>query len=115
MRRVITALGAAVFAAIVLSGSNAWAQGQGTLSGTVVDSLGARVAGASVTLLRDGARASDTKSGSDGSFSFASLTPARYQVTATATGFDARTTDPVYVGAGDRASVEVALEIGPLQ
>ena len=115
MRRVIKALSVLVCVVVVFSGSTAWAQGQATLTGTVVDSLGARVAGASVMLLRDGAKVSETKSGSDGTFSFASLTAARYQVTANATGFDARTTDPVYVGAGDRASVEVALEIGPLQ
>jgi iron complex outermembrane receptor protein/vitamin B12 transporter len=115
MRRVIRALWAAICAAILISGQAAWAQEQGTLAGTVVDSLGARVAGASVTLLRDGVTSADAKSGSDGTFSFASIAPGRYQVTATTQGFTPRTSAPVYVGAGARESVEVALEIGPLQ
>jgi vitamin B12 transporter len=115
MRRVIRALWAAICAAILISGQAAWAQEPGTLAGSVVDSLGARVSGASVTLLRDDVKSADAKSGSDGTFSFASLAPGRYQVTATAQGFTPRTSAPVYVGAGARESVEVALEIGPLQ
>ena len=65
--------------------------------------------------MRDGMKAADATSGSDGTFSFGSLAPGRYQVQASAKGFDARTSDPIYVGAGARESVEVALEIGPLQ
>ena len=43
---------------------------QAVLSGTVVDTLGARLAGATVTLLREGQKVQDGKSGSDGAFSF---------------------------------------------
>ena len=41
--------------------------------------------------------------------------PDRYQVTATAQGFQPRTSEPIYAGPGTRATVEVVLEIGPLQ
>ena len=42
------------------------AQSQAVLSGTVVDSLGARLAGATVTLLREGQKVQESQSGSDG-------------------------------------------------
>jgi vitamin B12 transporter len=115
MYRVIRALMAMVCAVSIVCGASASAQTQGTLMGTVVDSLGARVSGATVTLTRDGQKAADAKSGSDGAFSFASLAPGRYQVTAAASGFNPQTSEPLYVGAGSRATVELALEIGPLE
>ena len=103
-------------AAAILSGAAAAAaQEQGALSGVVMDSLGARVAGAAVTLSRDGAKAAETKSDAEGAFTFRNLAPGRYQVTATAPGFQPRTTEPVYAGPGARASVELVLEVGPLQ
>ena len=91
------------------------AQAQGTLAGTVVDALGARVAGAAVTLLRDGQRAQEVSSAGDGTFSFEGLPSGRYQVMASAPGFESRTTGPVFVGPGASASIEVALAIGPLR
>ena len=39
----------------------------------------------------------------------------RYQVVVSAPGFDAFTSDPVYVGAGERRTMEVTLHVGPLQ
>jgi iron complex outermembrane receptor protein/vitamin B12 transporter len=91
------------------------AQDAGTLSGQVVDTLGARVAGASVTLTRDGSQVTESKSSGAGTFTFSNLAAGRYQITATAPGFQPRTTDPIYAGPGTRASVEVVLEVGPLQ
>jgi iron complex outermembrane receptor protein/vitamin B12 transporter len=91
------------------------AQAQGVLSGQVVDALGARVAGATVTLMRDGSQVAETRSNAEGAFTFSNLAPGRYQVTATAPGLQPRTTAPVYAGPGARASVEVVLEVGPLQ
>jgi iron complex outermembrane receptor protein/vitamin B12 transporter len=91
------------------------AQEAGTLSGQVVDTLGARIAGASVTLTRDGVQAGESTSNGEGVFTFSNLAPGRYQVTATAPGFQPRTTDPMYAGPGTRASVDVVLEVGPLQ
>ena len=91
------------------------AQGGGTLSVQVVDSLGARVAGASVTLTRDGSQVAESKSSAEGTFTFSNLTPGRYQVTATAQGFQPRTSEPVYAGPGARPIVEIPLEVGALQ
>ncbi len=91
------------------------AQTQTVLAGTVVDTLGARLADATVTLLREGQKVQDGKSGSDGAFSFEGLAPDRYQVQAEMPGFQSKTSETVFVGQGGRIIVEVALEIGPLQ
>jgi vitamin B12 transporter len=99
----------------MLCAAVASAQVAGTLSGQVVDTLGARVAGASVTLTRDGSQVTESKSNAEGTFTFANLPAGRYQVTATAQGFQPRTTEPIYAGPGTRAMVEVVLELGTLQ
>ena len=91
------------------------AQEQGTLSVQVTDALGARVAGASMTVTRDGSQVAESKSNGEGVSTFPNLPAGRYQVTATAQGFQPRTSEPVYAGPGARANVQVVLEIGPLQ
>jgi iron complex outermembrane receptor protein/vitamin B12 transporter len=91
------------------------AQGQGVLSGVVVDSLGARVPGAAVTLLRDGQPVQETTSAGDGAFSFSGLAPDRYQVRAGAQGFQLNTSEPLFVAGGRGASLELALTVGPLR
>ncbi|HKE83875.1 MAG TPA: TonB-dependent receptor plug domain-containing protein [Vicinamibacterales bacterium] len=113
--KAVRAVSVVVCAAMFLIARPVWAQAQGSLVGTVVDSLGARVSGAGVALSGPGVKTVNVQTESDGSFSFTSLVPGRYQVTATAQGFSPRTSDPVYVGAGARAIVVVALEVGPLQ
>jgi iron complex outermembrane receptor protein/vitamin B12 transporter len=91
------------------------AQTQSVLAGTVVDTLGARLAGATVTVLRNGQAVQDSKSDREGVFSFSGLAPDRYQVRASMPGFQSKTSEAVFVGQGGRVVVEVALEIGPLQ
>jgi iron complex outermembrane receptor protein/vitamin B12 transporter len=91
------------------------AQGQGTVSGVVVDALGGRVPGAAVTLLRDGQSLQETRSAADGTFSFSGLASGRYQVRVGAQGFQPGTSEPVFVGSDGRMSLEIALSIGPLR
>jgi len=91
------------------------AQAQAVLAGTVVDALGARLDGATVTLLHDGQTVQEAKSGGDGTFSFSGLAPDRYQVQVSMPGFQSKTSDAVFVGQGRSFSFEVALDIGPLQ
>ena len=91
------------------------AQAQAVLAGTVVDALGARLDGATVTLLRDGQTLQEATSGGDGTFSFTGLAPDRYQVQVRMPGFQAKTSEAVFLGQGRSVSLEVALEIGPLQ
>jgi hypothetical protein len=59
-----------------------------SLSGTVVDSSGAVVAGAIVSLLRNGeAQASSVPSGASGGFTFSNLSPGSFVITVKANGF----------------------------
>lgn len=84
----------------------------GSVRGTVVDSLDGVVPGASVKLLRDGQQAAQTTTDGRGEFAFQSLTEGRYQVEATAAGFETRRTDPAFAGS---PVVRITLQIGPLQ
>jgi len=109
--RVVVALVATLSAAQ----TDLRAQAQAVLAGTVVDALGARLDGATVTLLYDGQTVQEAKSGGDGTFSFSGLAPDRYQVQVSMPGFQSKTSDAVFVGQGRSFSFEVALDIGPLQ
>ena len=71
--------------------------------------------GAAVTLLGEQGPAGESTTDAEGAYEFASLTSGRYRVAATATGFSPVTSEPVYVGAGSRVSVDVTVRIGPLQ
>jgi hypothetical protein len=65
----------------------------GTVSGTVTDSDGASIAGAKVTLTRDGAPPEETRvavTTDDGRFSFANASPGPFKISITATGFTAQ-------------------------
>ena len=105
---------AAVACLAIVSGSRVGAQESGTITGTAMDQLGARQAGATVTL-SGGPTAGEATTDSDGRFSFAGIAVGRYQVVAAAPGFSAATSEPVYVGVGARVTVDVTLQVGPLQ
>jgi len=104
-----------IVAVIVAAQTECAAQSQAALSGTVVDTLGARLAGATVTLLRGGQKVQDGQSGIDGTFSFTGLAPDRYQVQASMPGFESKTSEAVFLGQSGRIVIEVTLEIGSLQ
>ncbi len=89
-------------------------QSSGSVWGVVTDPLGARVAGANVTLTRDGAQAAETVSSPQGEFAFNAVASDRYQIVVTATGFEPQSTAPFFVGAG-RTMMDVSLPIGQLQ
>ena len=84
----------------------------GSVRGTVADTLGGVVSGASATLIRDGQQVAQASTDARGEFAFQSLDEGRYQVEVTAAGFEARRTDPAFAGA---AVLRITLQIGPLQ
>src|SRR5262245_60444636 len=89
--------------------------GAGTIVGTVVDALGGTVPSASVRLIRNGQPLATATSDSRGEFAFDRVPEGRYQLEGTAPGFDTRRSDPTYVGASARVSVQLQLAISPLQ
>src|SRR5262249_52912120 len=97
--------------------SCAWAQegASASISGSVVDPLGARVAGASTKLLLDGNVVRDVAADSRGDFSFDRLSEGRYRVEVSSPGFQTRTTNPVFVTRGAHVTVDVALPLDPLE
>src|SRR5262245_27336103 len=86
-----------------------------SIRGTIVDPLGARVAGASIKLLQDNQVAKETRSDAQGDFAFEGVPEGRYQIQATADGFQVRTTSPMFIARGARTNVEVSLPLGPLE
>jgi hypothetical protein len=63
-------------------------QAPGTITGTVVDSSGAAIAGARVSLTRDGKPSpQEAQSGGTGEFSFVNVAPGPFQLSVTSEGF----------------------------
>jgi vitamin B12 transporter len=87
----------------------------GSIVGIVTDPGGAHVAAASVTLLRDGEAVKQSTSDGQGNFAFDALPEGRYQVQASAPGFQVRTTSQEFLAAGARTSLDISLPIGPLE
>ena len=115
-RRLVPRVGALVLVmvlAIVVRSSQA--ADSATIKGSVIDPLGARVAEATVKLLRDGAAVKDTRSDAAGAFAFDGLPEARYQLQLSASGFQSRTTSQIFVAGGATVSVEIPLPLGPLE
>ncbi|HEX8177280.1 MAG TPA: carboxypeptidase regulatory-like domain-containing protein [Pyrinomonadaceae bacterium] len=83
----------------------------GTITGTVRDNKGNPLAGALITLLREGAQeiVKQTRSGSDGSFT-TKVSPGRYSVRAEATGFNQALFSSVQVRPADQLSYRFNLE-----
>lgn len=86
-----------------------------TVSGAILDQLGARLPGATVTLVGERQSGGETTSSGDGSFSFANVAPGRYRVNASLSGFEGSSSAPFFVGAGGTATINVSLALGPLQ
>jgi len=85
-----------------------------TVSGLVLDQLGARLPGATVTLVGEQQDAGNATAGGDGSYSIANVAPGRYRVRAELSGFETTVTAPFFVGGGI-ATVNVSMAVGPLQ
>ena len=104
-------------AVLMLAALLAWpaAAQQAVVTGVVTDPVGARVAAAIVTLAGEQAQGRETKTNTEGVYAFDDVAPGRYQVVATAPGFDVATSDSFYAGGGGRSFVELTLHVGPLR
>jgi Carboxypeptidase regulatory-like domain len=106
----VLAASAAIFAARILPAQTA---GDGTLQGTVTDSSGAVIAGATVTVTRVSTNVATTRmTSSAGFFSIAPLTPGNYAVQVTAKGFATLIQDNVVVDALQIRTFDPVLKVG---
>ena len=116
-RRLLSAAFIAL-ALLVSSPSVAFAQGgaSSTLSGTVTDTSGAIIPGASVVVKRaDTGLTSEAVTNAEGQFTIPQLAAGRYTVTVTLAGFKTATVNDVEVNAGVAAAVSVKLEVGGIE
>jgi Carboxypeptidase regulatory-like domain len=105
----LLAVAGASASSILASGSSSRALG--TVTGTVVDNKGKPVAGAIVSLLREGAKevVKQTRTATDGTFS-ARINPGRYSVQAIAEGFNAALFSAVEIRPSDQLIYRFNLE-----
>lgn len=89
------------------------AQPPGTIRAAVTDPDGSEVVGAKVTLVHVGSGVRDTIiTDSNGLFDFPDLTPGRYNVAISATGFAAWNSGPIDLGPGvDQELPDIALQV----
>ena len=102
------------FARFSFAASAAWCQaGRGGINGTVTDPTGAVVTGAKVTALSLATGISQsTVTTPAGLYSFVSLNPGTYEVTASANGFENVAHDNVSVSVDQVSTVNIALRVG---
>ena len=104
---------APAFAALLLGTITAWGQATTSLRGTITDSSGGSVAGATVTITNTESRIERTvTSGSDGSYQFLLLPPGTYKLTVTAQGFLRYEDTGLQLLVNTPATVNVQLKVG---
>jgi iron complex outermembrane receptor protein/vitamin B12 transporter len=86
----------------------------GSISGTIVDPVGASVSGA-VALYRGGEEVARATSRADGTYTFEAVEPGRYQVEASAATFDPVLSTPVFVGDSGDVVVNLTVPVGALR
>ena len=99
---------------LLLQGRSALAQvDEGAITGNVLDSTGAVIPNALVTLLNtDQGITLETKSGGDGGYTFSPVRAGHYQITVTATGFAKTTQKNVTLNVAQTLQVNVSLKLG---
>jgi hypothetical protein len=89
------------------------AQGAGAISGTVSDTTGAVIPGATVTATSQATNAAVSRTASsDGSFTISGLAPGLYTLNVMARGFQTSLQRDISVGAQSTAAVNVSLNVG---
>ena len=100
---------------ILLPACSTWAQtgGDGSIQGTVTDSSGAVISGATITATNVGTNVSTVRtSSSAGFFSVSPLPAGTYRVTVSATGFDKLVQDNVVVNALQIRALNPVMKVG---
>jgi len=108
------ALAIAVCLGLVLSTTSLWGQaGSGAISGTVTDSSGAVVSGATVTITNEATDVSRVmKTDHDGFYSADGLTVGSYTITIASSGYKTSLTKDIHINPGERRANSIVLQIG---
>jgi hypothetical protein len=110
-RRVFCAL--AVFLAGAANAQHSFAQGLGTLSGTVTDPSGAEIQSAAVVATQTDTGATTTvRTNGNGAYVFPSLAPTGYSLSVTAPGFKVYVQKGIVLQANQSATVNAVLQLG---
>jgi len=120
MRKVVQVLASAIAMLMLIGLTTIPAYGQGgttsTLSGIAVDSSGAVLPGADVTIKHLATALTQTAvSNADGAFSFPGMNVGTYSVTVTLSGFKTFVSNNVVLTSGSPANVRATLEIGGIE
>src|SRR5437870_7447940 len=96
-----------------LCGVPAYAQFGASIQGTVVDSSGGAVAGATVTVTnQDTGAIKTTVTGDTGFYRVSALVPGKYTITVEAAGFKKELTNGVFVSAEELTGHDIVLQPG---
>ncbi|HXK62006.1 MAG TPA: TonB-dependent receptor, partial [Acidobacteriota bacterium] len=101
----------------LLTSSAGWAQftQRGTITGVVTDPSGAVIPGANVTLTDlDRNQTLETVTGDEGTYTFANVTPGRYQVSVEMPGFSKSVSDQINLASQQTLRVDMALQVGEM-
>src|SRR2546422_6842599 len=113
MRHILFAVWLSLFLALLLA-SPALAQ-TGQINGVITDNSGAVVPGTNVRVVEVATGLSrDTVTGADGRYTFTSLRPTTYDITAELTGFRTWPRKGVLLQANETLTVNFAIELGAL-
>jgi hypothetical protein len=83
------------------------------VSGKVSDSTGAAIPGARISIVDVATQIrSSTVSGNDGNYALSQLSPGKYELTVEAGGFRGYTRQGITLAVGDKATLDVQMEIG---
>jgi len=103
----------ALLVSILLGSLAAWGQATTSLRGTITDTSGGSVAGATVTITNPELRIERTAtSGSDGSYQFLLVPPGTYKLAVTAQGFQRHEETGLQLLVNTPATVNVQLKVG---
>lgn len=86
----------------------------GTVQGTIRNAAGEVIANVKVRMQgKDSSTAVEVKSGTDGRYSFPSVAPGTYTLTAEKAGWKKATSGPLLLSAGETKQVDLGLEVAP--
>jgi Carboxypeptidase regulatory-like domain/TonB dependent receptor len=99
---------------LIATGPTSFGQGiTGSITGTVTDSSGATISGASVTIIEPGTNATRTVTTSGaGSYTVTQLAPGRYNLKVEKEGFDSSEENNITLAIDQVAKIDVSLKVG---